>query len=72
MTIYQIRLQGHLDHRWEALFAGFKISHEIDAGGRAVTLLTGPVADPAALYGLFARMRDLGAVLISVQPCGAG
>jgi hypothetical protein len=32
------------------------------------TLLTGPVVDQAALYGLLRKVRDLGMPLISVMP----
>lgn len=31
------------------------------------TTLTGPVTDPAALYGLIARLESLGLTLLSVQ-----
>lgn len=31
------------------------------------TLLTGPVVDQAALYGLLKKVRDLGLVLLSVN-----
>ena len=31
------------------------------------TLIRGPIADQAVLYGAINRMRDLGMVLISVQ-----
>jgi hypothetical protein len=32
------------------------------------TLLTGPVVDQAALYGLLKKVRDLGMPLLSVDP----
>jgi hypothetical protein len=59
---YQIRLKGHLDAQWTDWFAGLTVSLEENGD----TLLTGPVADQAALHGLFKKIRDLGLPLISV------
>jgi len=36
------------------------------------TLLTGLVADQAALHGLLKKVRDLGLPLVSVNPVGPG
>ena len=60
--IYQIRLKGHLGRHWTDWFDGLTITLD-DNGG---TLLTGPVADQAALHGLLKKVRDLGMPLISV------
>ena len=59
---YEIRLAGHLDARWAAWFDGLTVSHE----GDGTTLISGPVADQAALHGLLQRVRDLGLPLVSV------
>jgi hypothetical protein len=59
--IYQIRIKGHLGPRWSGWFEGLKITLEDDGE----TLLTGPVADQAALHGLLRKVRDLGMPLIS-------
>ena len=61
--IYQIRLQGHLGHQWADWFDGLSLTLE-DNGE---TLLTGPVVDQAALYGLLRKVRDLGLVLLSIH-----
>lgn len=61
---YQIRLKGHLGSQWTEWFGGLALTLE-DNGD---TLLTGPVADQAALHGLLKRVRDLGIPLISVSP----
>jgi len=61
-TIYQIRVKGHLWDHWGNWFGGVTITLE-DAGE---TLLTCPVADQAALYGLLKKVRDLGMPLVSV------
>ncbi len=68
MTLYIIRLKGHVDRRWETLFDGFTISHGYTSDHQPITVMTGKVTDQSALYGLLARLRDLGAALISFQP----
>ena len=60
---YEIRLKGHLDDRWAGWFGGLTITLEEDGD----TLLTGLVADQAALHGLLKKVRDLGAPLLSVN-----
>lgn len=61
--VYQIRLKGHLGRQWTDWFGGLTITLE-DNGE---TLLTGPVVDQAALYGLLKKVRDLGMPLVSVN-----
>jgi hypothetical protein len=58
-----VRLAGHLDHHWSAWFDGLTLTHEDDGS----TILHGEVADQAALHGLLAKVRDLGATLIAVE-----
>ena len=60
--IYQIRLKGHLTPQWAASFEDLTLT--LEENGE--TLLTGPVADQAALYGLLRTVRDLGLPLLSV------
>jgi hypothetical protein len=60
---YEIRLKGHLDDRWAVWFGDMVITLE-DNGD---SLLTGPVADQAALHGLLKKIRDLGITLLSVN-----
>ncbi len=60
--VYQIRLKGHLGSQWSNWFDGLSISLEENGD----TLLTGSVADQAALYGLLRRVRDAGLPLLSV------
>ena len=62
-VVYQIRIKGHLGHQWTDWFEGLTITLE-DNGE---TVLTGPVADQAALHGLLKRVRDLGMPLLSVN-----
>ena len=61
--IYQIRLEGQLGSQWTDWFGGLTVTVE-DSGD---TLLTGPVVDQAALYGLLKKVRDLGMALVSVN-----
>jgi hypothetical protein len=66
--LYQIRIEGHLDLRWTDWFGGLTITVEEDGD----TLLTGPIVDQAALYGLLKKVRDLGMPLVSVSPIEPG
>ena len=52
-----------LADRWANWFVGLTITLE-DNGD---TLLTGPVADQAGLFGLLRKVRDLGMPLLSVN-----
>lgn len=67
-TIYQIRLKGHLGSQWADWFGNLTITLEENGD----TLLTGPVIDQAALYGLLKKVRDLGLPLLSVTPVQPG
>lgn len=60
--IYHIRIKGHLSPQWAGWFEGMAIT--LEANGD--TLLSGPVVDQAALYGLLRTLRDVGLPLISV------
>jgi hypothetical protein len=60
--IYEIRVHGHLSNKRAEWFDGLTIENQPD--GEA--LITGPVADQAALHGLLIRIRDLGLPLLSV------
>lgn len=59
---YEIRLTGHLDAHWTAWFDGLAVRREADG----TTVISGSVADQAALHGLLQRVRDLGLPLVSV------
>ena len=67
-VVYQIRIKGQLDSQWTDWFEDLAITLE-DNGD---TLLTGPVVDQAALYGLLKKVRDLGLPLVSVCPIDPG
>ena len=58
--IYHIRVEGSLDAKWADWFDGFVMASRPNGE----TLLTGPVADLAALYGILAKLRDLNLPLL--------
>ncbi len=62
--IYEIRLQGHLLGNWRDWFGDMSLSPLADGQ----LLLTGPIADQAALFGILSTIRDLGLTLIAVNP----
>ena len=56
-------MRGQIDAHWSEWFEDLTITHT-DEGE---TILSGAIADQAALYGLLAKLRDLGLPLISVN-----
>lgn len=63
MQQVEIRVKGRLKKQWSEWFGGLTVSHsDLDE-----TVLTGLVADQAALYGIISRLRDLGLELSSVS-----
>jgi hypothetical protein len=64
--VYEFRVEGYLRPEWSGWLDGLEISHE--EGG--VTVLSGPVADQAALHGLLAKIRDLNLKLIALRNTG--
>jgi hypothetical protein len=63
---YRIKVRGWLGAEWSGWFDDWSITVE-NSEHRAVTVLTGPVIDQAALFGLLWRIRDLGLPLLLVQ-----
>ena len=63
MQQVEIRVKGHLDQSWSEWLDCLVILYP----SRNETVLAGPVTDQAALYGLMAKLRDLGVKLISVN-----
>jgi len=61
--IYEIRVEGHLAERWSDWFEGLAICQDPDGE----TVLTGPLSDQAALFGVLTKIHDLNLVLISVS-----
>ena len=63
MQQVEIRVKGRIDERWWEWVGDMAITYT----GQGETLLTGLVADQSALYGLVAKLRDLGLPLVSVN-----
>ena len=66
MQKVEIRVKGGLDEHWSEWFQDFRIT----PGEKDETILVGEVIDQAALYGLIAKLRDLGLILIAVNEVG--
>jgi hypothetical protein len=64
---YEIRVQGVLDGRWAAWFEGLQVTED-----GSQTVISGPVADQAALHGLLNKICGLSLVLISVRRLDPG
>ena len=66
--VYEFTIRGDLSGQWCDWFGDLQMVYENDE-----TVLWGPVTDQAALYGIIARLRNLGLTLLSVnqRPAGA-
>lgn len=62
MLPVEIRVKGRIDERWSE-WLDLTITHT----DQDETVLTGFIADQAALYGLIAKLRDLGLPLLAVN-----
>jgi hypothetical protein len=65
--IYRIRIQGNLDSRWSEWLANMSIASEQTEAGSQAVVLTGSLADQAALRGVLNRLWDLNLAVISVN-----
>jgi len=59
----EIRVKRRIDEHWSDWLDGLTIRHT----DQDEMILTGPIADQAALYGLIAKLRDLELPLVSVR-----
>ena len=59
----QIWVKGHLSMQWSNWFSGLSIDNQ----PQGEAMLSGPLADQAALYGVLDRLRDLGAELLALN-----
>jgi hypothetical protein len=64
--MYRILVQGNLDPRWSEWLQSMSIASEQTADGSRSAVLTGPLADQAALRGVLTRLWDLNLDIISV------
>ena len=63
MSVYEIRVKGHLDGRWSEWFDGLTITNL--ENGEAT--LSGEIVDQSALHGVLNKVRDLGLPLVAVR-----
>ncbi len=61
--VYEIRVEGHLAERWSEWFDGLAICPR--PGGE--TVLSGPLSDQSALFGVLNKIQALHLVLVSVE-----
>jgi hypothetical protein len=66
-VFYEIRVEGHIGDSWSSWFEGLALRHE-ESGE---TVLSGPLADQAALHGVLLKIRDLGLPLVEVKRLSA-
>ena len=59
---YRITVEGGLSDRFAAAFEPLALT-----AADGLTVLSGVCVDPAALYGVLDRMRDLGLELLGVE-----
>lgn len=62
-TTYEIRIKGHLDSRWADWFGDLTLTQQSDG----TTVLSGPVVDQAALYGVLTKIHNLGMPLLELH-----
>lgn len=62
-AIYEIKIKGHLNHRWDEWFYDLAITHDSDG----TTTLCGPLPDQTVLHSILERIRDMNLQLISVN-----
>lgn len=66
-SVYRIVIQEPLEGDWAIWFDGMSVVVETSAQGALLTILTGPIADQAALRGLLAKIWDMNLTVISVS-----
>ena len=62
-AIYHIRVKGLLDKKWADWFIGLEMTPQ-EIGE---TLLSGTVTDQAELFGILAKINNLGLTLLSLE-----
>lgn len=62
--VYQveIRIAGQLDSQWADWLEGLQMTHSAEE-----TILTGQIADQTRMFGLVAKLRDLGVKVTAMK-----
>ena len=58
---------GALDKKWSDYYGGMTIEHHIVLDQYPITILTGRLADQAALVGIINTLYDMGCPIILVE-----
>jgi len=66
-TLYRVTILGTLDKHWADYYGGMTIEHVKDPKRGATSILTGCLADQAALMGVLNSLYDLGCPILSVE-----
>jgi hypothetical protein len=64
--VYELRIKGRLTQPTLAWFEDMNVTID-ETTSPPQTVVSGPIRDQAALYGLISRIRDLGLLLLSVN-----
>ena len=68
---YRIRVRGSVDARWSERLGGMRVSTSRAADGEVETVLSGRLADQAALAGVLNTVYELHLPVVSVECIGA-
>jgi hypothetical protein len=63
VSVYNIRVKGHLDGGWSEWFDGLQITNSENG----VAVLSGEIVDQAALHDVLNKVRDLGLPLVAMR-----
>jgi hypothetical protein len=69
---YRICILGTLDKQWSDYCGGMTIEHERGLNLYPITILTGLLADQAALIGVINSLYDMGCPILGVEFVEAG
>jgi hypothetical protein len=64
---YEIHVEGHIGEQWSNRFDGLAMDTTFNRSEKPITILSGTIADQAALHGLVNRIRDLGLTLLLIR-----
>jgi hypothetical protein len=68
MLAIEIRVEEIINSKWSEWFSELEISYSEDGE----SIIRGEVQDQSGLYGLLAKLRDLGLTLISIKTSDLG
>lgn len=64
---YEIQVSGRIDPERASWLGDLDLSIRCIPNGETISVMSGPVPDQAALYGIINRIRDMGLKLISIH-----